>query len=150
MFEFFEAYGPAILSAVVAAAGAVTSVCALIKMFKSENRINKSNAQMRKEVEVTQQGIVEAFKTAKITPDIKISVSKQVDKKLEDWSKKILAIIKENEELVTKLAVANTKILAYTAAYNKLSNSEKAQIDDLLKEITEADSTIEIDDAEVK
>lgn len=144
MLEFFEMYGPSILACVVAAAGAVTSLTSLIKSLRSEKRMNISKEQMQEDIKITQQGIVEAFKKSKIGSEWKVSVSNQIDKKLEAWSTQFIAILNEHEELRTKLAVANTQILAYTAAFNKLSEEEKKKIQDLVSEITENDTTIEV------
>lgn len=144
MLEFFELYGPSILAAIVAAGGAITSVCATIKMFKTEKRVKASEAQTKEDVKITREGIVEAFKKSKIPTELRLSISKQVDEKLEAWAEKFLIMFKEHEELRTKLAVANTQILAFTAAFNKLSPEEQEEINELIKQITDGDKTIEV------
>lgn len=144
MLEFFQIYGPSILAAIVAAGGAITSVCATIKLFKSEKRIKAENAQMQEDVKITREGIVEAFKKSKIPTELRLSISKQVDEKLEAWAEKFLIMFKEHEELRTKLAVANTQILAFTAAFNKLSPEEQTKINELIKQITDGDKVIEV------
>lgn len=144
MLEFFQIYGPSILAAIVAAGGAITSVCATIKLFKSEKRIKAENAQMQEDVKITREGIVEAFKKSKIPTELRWSISKQVDEKLEAWAEKFLIMFKEHEELRTKLAVANTQILAFTAAFNKLSPEEQTEINELIKQITDGDKVIEV------
>ena len=144
MLEFFELYGPSILAAIVAAGGAITSVCATIKLFKSEKRIKAENAQMQEDVKITREGSVEAFKKSKIPTELRLSISKQVDEKLEAWAEKFLIMFKEHEELRTKLAVANTQILAFTAAFNKLSPEEQTEINELIKQITDGDKVIEV------
>ena len=144
MLEFFQIYGPSILAAIVAAGGAITSVCATIKMFKTEKRVKASEAQTKEDIRVTREGIVEAFKKSKIPTEWKISISKQVDEKLEAWAEKFLIMFKEHEDLRTQLAVANTKILAFTAALNKLSPEEQTEINELIKQITDGDKTIEV------
>lgn len=144
MLEFFQLYGPSILAAIVAAGGAVTSVCAVIKMFKTEKRVKASEAQTKEDIQITREGIVEAFKKSKIPTEWKISISKQVDEKLEMWAERFLTMFKEHEDLRTKLAVANTQILAYTAAFNKLSPEQQAELNELIKQITDGDKTIEV------
>lgn len=144
MLEFFELYGPSILAAIVATGGAITSVCSAIKLFKSEKRIKAENAQLQEDVKVTREGIVEAFKKSKIPTELRLSISKQVDEKLEAWAEKFLIMFKEHEELRTKLAVANTQILAFTAAFNKLSVEEQTEINELIKQITDGDKVIEV------
>lgn len=144
MLEFFQIYGPSILAAIVAAGGAITSVCATIKMFKTEKRVKASEAQTKEDIQVTREGIVEAFKKSKIPTELRLSISKQVDEKLEAWAEKFLIMFKEHEELRTKLAVANTQILAFTAAFNKLLPEEQEEINELIKQITDGDKTIEV------
>ena len=144
MLEFFQLYGPSILAAIVAAGGAVTSVCATIKMFKTGQQVKASEAETKNAIAITQDGIVEAFKQAKIPSDLKISLSNQVDKKLEEWAAKFLTMFKEHEDMRTQLAVANAKILAFTAAFNKLSPEEQQAIEDLIKQITETNKTVEV------
>lgn len=144
MLEFFQIYGPSILAAIVAAGGAITSVCATIKMFKTEKRVKASEAQTKEDVKITREGIVEAFKKSKIPTELRLSISKQVDEKLEAWAEKFLIMFKEHEELRTKLAVANTQILAFTAAFNKLSPEEQEEINELIKQITDGDKVIEV------
>lgn len=144
MMEFLESYGPQILACIVAVAGCISSVSAAVKMFKSEKRLKASESQIKEDIKITQEGIVEAFKKSKISTDWKVSISKQVDQKLEAWAEKFLIMFAEHEELRTKLAVANTKILAFTAAFNKLSTQQQEEINELIKEITEGDKTIEV------
>ena len=143
MLAFFQIYGTSILAAIVAAGGAITSVCATIKMFKTAKRVKASEAQNKEDVKITREGIVEAFKKSKIPTELRLSISKQVDEKLEAWAEKFLIMFKEHEELRTKLAVANTQILAFTAAFNKRSPEEQTEINDLIKQITDGDKVIE-------
>ena len=53
-------------------------------------------------------------------------------------------MFKEQEELRTKLAVANTQILAFTAAFNKQSTEKQTEINELIKQITDGDKVIEV------
>lgn len=144
MLEFFEMYGADIMSMVVAITGAATALTTFIKTINLNKQFKMLQKVTSEKIEITQQGIVEAFKTAKIPSEWKISISNQVDKKLEDWAAKFLTMFEEHERIRTELAVANTKILAFTAAYNKLSDEEKARVDELIKEITDKDKSIEV------
>ena len=144
MLEFFEQYGPSILAAIVALSGAITSVWSAIKMFKTEKRVKLDQAETKEALQITQEGIVEAFKRAKIPTELRVSINEQVDKKLETWAEKFLTMFAEHEELRDKLAVANAQILAYTAAFNKLSVEEQAEINELIKQITEKDKNVEV------
>ena len=144
MLEFFETYGADIMAMIVAIASAATTITTFFKSLNLSKQFKALSKVTNEKIEITQNGIVEAFKTAKIPTEWKISISNQVDKKLEEWAAKFLIMFEEHERIRTELAVANTKILAYTAAYNKLSDEEKAKIDAAIKQITDKDKTIEV------
>lgn len=148
MLDFFAQYGADILAAVVAAAGAITSVCAIIKMWKSEKRIKKTEEQTKEDIAVTREGIVQAFKQAKIPTDIKVDICKKVDKKLQEFEDKILEMFREQEQIRTGLVLFCTKIMANTAAYNKLTDKEKEALEQLMKQINEQDKVVDIEEGE--
>ena len=144
MLEFFETYGIDILALVIAIAGTISSCSAFMKSIYVGKQFKLLGKLTDEKIQITQNGIVEAFKTAKIPNEWKISISNQVDKKLEDWAAKFLTLFEEHERIRTELAIANTKILAYTAAYNKLTTEEKNRIDECIKRVTDKDKYIEV------
>ena len=117
--------------------GAITSIASIIKVFKSD----KENKQ---DIKITREGIIEAFKKAKLPTDLRVSLTKQVDEKLNAMSDKLLAEVKEREAKVTKLAAYACKILANTAAFNKLSVEEQADINECISELLGEQYTIDI------
>lgn len=149
MLDFLAKYGPDILAGVIAVCGAVTSVCAVVKMWKSEKRIKatmKTNEeQTREDIAITREGIVQAFKQAKIPTDIKVDISKQVYKILNEFEEKMLEMFREQEQIRTGLVLFCTKIMANTAAYNKLTDTEKEALEQLMKQINEQDKIVEIE-----
>lgn len=142
--DFFVKYGADILAMIVALCGTGTSVFMFIRSIRLNRSIRLTQDNTMQQITITQNGIVEAFKRAKIPNELKISISNQVNKVLEDWSAKFLTMFEEHERIRTELAIANTKILAYTAAYNKLTDEEKAKIDETIKQITDKDKIIEV------
>lgn len=140
MQEFINNYGAIIISIITFIGALATAIAAMRNGIVANKKISKLN----NDIQITQNGIVEAFKKAKISPELKLSISSKVDTILNEWVNKSLKLIQDNEELRTKLAVANTKILSYTAAFNKLSDEEKAEINSLINEVTEKDITIEV------
>lgn len=140
MQEFINNYGAIIISIITFIGALATAIATMRNGIVANKKISKLN----NDIQITQNGIVEAFKKAKISPELKLSISSKVDTILNEWANKSLKLIQDNEELRTKLAVANTKILSYTAAFNKLSNEEKAEINSLINEVTEKDITIEV------
>lgn len=143
MLDFLTRYGADILAGVIAVCGAVTSVCAVVKMWKSEKRIKKTEEQTREDIAVTQQGIIQAFKQAKIPNDLKVDLSNQVIKLFTNFENKVLEMFREQEKIRTGLVLFCTKIMANTAAYNKLTDTEKEALDQLMKQINEQDKIVD-------
>lgn len=144
MFEFFTNYGADIVALVVGVGGALTATMATVRAFKTEKRLVRNEQETNEKITVTREGIVNAFKTAKISPELKINISKQVDAVMNKWLTKIVEVVKDNEGLRTDLAWLNAKILANTAAYNKLTEEEKNRINVILLKIDEDDRTIDV------
>lgn len=151
MLDFFEQYGLTIFSAITGICGAIASVCAVLKTFNIGKKVNTSISDTHNEIKVTREGIVEAFKTAKIPSEWKISVANNINSKLDDFETKVLRKIDEGEKFRNDAVAQSLRILSYTAAYNKLSEDEKNHINDIVKECSETDNTIEIGtDTEIK
>ena len=146
MLDFLAQYGSDILAGAIALAGAITSVCSTIKLWKTENRIKSEQAQTKEDIQVTREGIVQAFKQAKIPTDLKVDISNKVEKILTDFENKVLEMFREQEQLRTALVLFCTKIMANTAAYNKLTEEEKTALEQLMKQIGEEDKLVEIED----
>lgn len=144
MIEFLSKYGEEILSVIIQLAGYIVTIISFIRMLKSEKRVKSFMVQSQQDILITREGIVEAFKTAKINPEIKISIAKQVDAKLSEWKQEFMSMYKKSEESRTKLTLFVAKIMSNTAAYNKLSNEEKEEGNRLMKEIVEDDGLVEV------
>lgn len=144
MLEFLSQYGVEISALITGVSGLLASIFGLVKVFKNGKQISENNEVTKQEIQVTREGIVEAFKEAKIPNEWKISVSNQVNTILTNFRDELITTIKENEKLRNKLMILTVKILSFTAASNKLTEDEKAQLNDLIKEISEEDSTIDI------
>ena len=144
MLEFLTQYGSDILAALVSVTAVFTSVVGLAKSLKIGKKVDTNAATTQQEIQITREGIVEAFKTAKIPTEWKVTVSNQLMQQLNKFRDDFIVMFKEQEELRTKLMVAAVKILNYTAASNKLTEDEKQEINELIKMITDEDATIDI------
>lgn len=144
MIEFLEAHGATIVAILTAAAGLFTAVYNMTKVFKINKKVDTNAESTKQDIQITRDGIIEAFKTAKIPTEWKISVSNQVNTILTQWRDEFIAILKESETTRDEIMTMILKILAFTAASNKLTDEEKAKIDELIKSISEKDSTIDI------
>ena len=144
MLEFFAQHGPAILAGMTALGSLVASITGLVKVFKTNQKINADQAKTQTEIQITREGIIEAFKAAKIPNEWKVTVSKQVEAYLTKFRDEFITMFKENEQTRDLIMISILKILNFTAASNKLTEDEKKQIDDLIKQITDEDNTIDI------
>ena len=144
MLEFFAQHGPAILAGMTAIGSLVASITGLVKVFKTNQKINAEQAKTQTEIQITREGIIEAFKAAKIPNEWKVTVSKQVEAYLTKFRDEFITMFKENEQARDLIMISILKILNFTAASNKLTEDEKKQIDDLIKQITDEDNTIDI------
>lgn len=144
MLEFFAQHGPAILAGMTAIGSLVASITGLVKVFKTNQKINAEQAKTQTEIQITREGIIEAFKAAKIPNEWKVTVSKQVEAYLTKFRDEFITMFKENEQTRDLIMISILKILNFTAASNKLTEDEKKQIDDLIKQISDEDNTIDI------
>ncbi len=131
-----------ISTAIIAIASMVASSMGVSKSQKSEKRMITLGKTTQSELQITKEGIIEGFKAAKMNEEWKVSISNQVDKKLDDWSTKFLTLFEEHEKIRTELAIANTKILMLTQAYTALSAEDKEQIQEVISEL--GDHVIEV------
>jgi len=137
MLEFFQNYGADILAIIVALGSMATCVTQVVKA-------RNLSKETKKDIQITREGVVQAFQKAKIPTEWKIDVSKQIDKKLQTATDKLISVVKEHEEVRDLAILSILKILDYTAASNKLSTEEKAQVEEIKAKITEIDKTIDI------
>ena len=137
MLEFFQNYGADILALIVA----LGSMAACIAQVVKARNLDK---ETREAIQITREGVVQAFQKAKIPTEWKIDVSKQIDKKLQAFADKLISIVKEHEEVRDLATLSILKILDYTAASNKLTAEEKAQIEEIKAKISESDKTVDI------
>lgn len=140
MIEWLEANAPGILAVVMTLCGNITSISTLIKSLNFITTIKSELNSLRKDIQVTREGVVEAFKEAVIPGEIKIEISKQVNKILSDSMQEFKEILVNNQETMAKMMVYMLKIMKNTAAYNKLTDEEKS----LLNTLISNDTIIEI------
>ena len=143
MMEYLAEHMAQILAIVTAVTSLLITITTFIKVLKSEARTTGRLSNFAEDVKVTRAGIVQGFKDAVVTKDLKVSINKQVEKILDARLDEFLKKITKSEEIRTKMAYWNLKILAWTAAYNKLTNEEKAEISELMALIAEEEQIVE-------
>lgn len=144
MLDFFVNYGADITALLIAIAGLTTAIATLRKAFNTGKKVDIVNMTTDEKIKITREGIVEAFKTAKIPTEWKISVSKQVNETLEKWRDDFITCMKNNQSSTNAVMLMMLKILSYTAASNKLTEEDKNTINELIAVISEDDKTIDI------
>lgn len=144
MYEFFAQYGPTILAIFSAVTACAASVTGLVKVINTSKEIKQESAKTKEDIKITREGVIEAFKAAKIPSEWKVSVSNQMTKMFTSFRDEMITIYKENEKARDLIMIAILKILNFTAASNKLTESEKQEINDLIAQITPEDNTIDV------
>lgn len=144
MLDFIAEYGPIILTGLSTLGTAVGVIYSIGRSFKIGSKLNKTIEETNDKIQITQEGIIEAFKQVKIPSEWKISISSQVDKKLNDFTETFMKQYQENEAEKYLMVFLCLKILANTAAANKLSEEDKAKLKSILDEVDEANKTIDV------
>ena len=145
MVEFLEQYGASIVSILIAIAGMITSVFNFKKAAELNKQIKINADVARQDVAVTRQGVIDAFKAAKIPTEWKIDVSNKINTTLNNFRDEMITLIKSNQAFANDVLLMAIKILSFTAASDKLSEEDKAKLQELIQLIDESDKTITVD-----
>ena len=124
-------------SVVIGLCGAVAAVASMIKAIKTGKVSTAQYNELKDQIGITQQGIVEAFKQVKFPTTWKVDLSKKIDAKFEELGNKLYNKLVHQDEAKTRLMIFMAKILSNTAAYNKLTDDEKAELASLLTVVNE-------------
>lgn len=130
------------------------AVASILKALKSELRVKhemESLATMvadklkaaNRDIEITRAGIVQGFKDAVVTKDVKVSINTQVKKVLEEELEKVRLMVQKSEERRTQMMYWALKIMRYTAASNKLTTEQQTEIDELMALIADDEKIID-------
>lgn len=138
--QWIEANATSIAVACSVVVGICGAVAALASMFKAVKTGKVSTAQyteLNEKIGVTQQGIVEAFKQVKFPTTWKVDLSKKLDVKFDELTNRLYNKLIHQDEAKTRLIIFMAKIMSNTAAYNKLTDDEKAELTSLLTIVNE-------------
>jgi hypothetical protein len=144
MLEWIELYGPIILTALTSLGTGASAIYAIGKVFKLGKKLEKTSVETTEQIKITREGIVEAFKTAFVPTEWKISVSSQIAKQLTDWKNELFAEFDKRETRRDEMAMISLKILSQTKAYDALTKDDQIKTQDLIKLVGEDDCTIDI------
>lgn len=146
MLEFLAQYGPYILAGLTAAGSAAVAVKALVECGKAIKNVKTEQTKTKEDIQITQEGIIEAFKTAKLPEEVRVNITNQVKTYLTNFRDEFIEMYKENEKLRNAMMVSILKILNFTAASNKLTEEEKQQINKLIEQLGLEEVTIDINE----
>lgn len=124
-------------SVVIGLCGAVAAVASMIKAIKTGKVSTAQYNELKDQIGITQQGIVEAFKQVKFPTTWKVDLSKKFDAKFEELGNRLYNKLVHQDEAKTRLMIFMAKIMSNTAAYNKLTDDEKAELASLLTVVNE-------------
>lgn len=144
MLGFLEIYGPALIAGIIGAGGLAGAIYNIVKCFKLGKKVDKATCSLEKNIEITREGVVEAFKSAKLPNEIKLSITTKLEEILGQARDMLIKEVKKNEALRTAMMAMILKVLSFTAASNKLTDDEKKKIEDMVKMIDEDTTTINI------
>ena len=144
MLEFFAQYGPYIVSGIISAGALAGAIYNIRKCIKLGKKVDTTTIDMQKQMQISREAIVEAFKTAKLPNEIRLNIITKVEEILVQARDTIIETIKQNEAIRTTSNLLILKILKFTAASNKLTEDEQQQIEDILKLLSDEDTTIKI------
>ena len=146
MLEFLTDWGFQLAAGILGATGAAGGISAIYYMIKLGKKVKKERQLTEQDIQITREGIVEAFKTATLPNEVKVSINKQVEDILTKTRDEIIDKLKKDTELTQKAQMAILKILSFTAASAKLTDEEKAEIQKIFdvvegKEVPEIDTS---------
>lgn len=144
MLEWLTTNGFALVAGILGTLGTVGATWAVTKVFKVGKKVNGAINVAKEDVKVTREGIVEAFKSANIPSEFKITISNQVNQLFTMFKDELLKIVQHNADYINTAVSLMLKILSYTAASDKLTDDEKALVNDWIKQISDAEKTIDI------
>ena len=133
MLEFLAQHGPSIISAVLGIAGMMVGVYNVIKCFKMGKKIDTTTVSLETNIQVIKDGIVEAFKSAKLPSEIKLSISNKLEEILGQVRDTVITEFKKNEAARTMIMLLILKILRFSQASSKLTDEEKNKIKERAK-----------------
>ena len=138
--EWIEANAASIgivCSVIIGICGVITALFGVVKAIKTGKVSTAQYNDLVSKIDVTQNGIVEAFKQVKFPTDWRVDLSKKVEAKFEELSEKLYSKLIAQDEAKTRLIIYMAKIISNTAAYNKLTDEEKAELNSLLTYVNE-------------
>ena len=143
--DILEQYMPQILTAISSLTSVLISVTSLIKSLQSEKRVIQDLLKAKDDVQITRDGIVKAFKNAVVTKDLKVSINNQVKEILAEQYAEFQRKLDKSEARKTKMTYWALKVLSYTAAADKITFEQRAEIDEMLAEIADEEQIVDTD-----
>lgn len=132
MFEWLQISPATLVAIITGGSGALVGIIAVITAIYTAKKA-------KKEYQITKEGVVEGFKQAVIPQNIRLDATSLMAKYLSTVIPQLEGTLKKQVAPLATATLLMLRILANTAAANKLTEEEKAQVQQIynyLNEIT--------------
>lgn len=137
MFEWLQISPATLIAIITGGSGALVGMIAVITAIYSAKKA-------KKEYQITKEGVVDGFKQAVIPSKVQLDVSTSIIKTLNTAFPQLTEELKKQISPLISATCLILRILANTAAANKLSEEEKLQVQQIYNYLHEITVTVAI------
>lgn len=137
MFEWLQISPATLVAIITGGSGALVGIIAVITAIYTAKKA-------RKEYQITKEGVVEGFKQAVIPQNIRLDATSLMAKYLSTVIPQLEGSLKKQVAPLATATLLMLRILANTAAANKLTEEEKAQVQQIYNYLNEITADIAV------
>ena len=137
MFEWLQISPATLIAIITGGSGALVGIIAVITAIYTAKKA-------RKEYQITKEGVVEGFKQAVIPQNIRLDATSLMAKYLSTVIPQLEGSLKKQVAPLATATLLMLRILANTAAANKLTDEEKAQVQQIYNYLNEITADIAV------
>lgn len=137
MFEWLQISPATLVAIITGGSGALVGIIAVITAIYTAKKA-------RKEYQITKEGVVEGFKQAVIPQNIRLDATSLMAKYLSTVIPQLEGSLKKQVAPLATATLLMLRILANTAAANKLTDEEKAQVQQIYNYLNEITADIAV------
>lgn len=130
MLDWLQISPAALIAIITGGSAALVSIIAVITAVYTAKKA-------RKEYQITKQGVVDGFKQAVIPSKIQLDVATSLNKFMAEVFPKLEESVKNQIAPLVSANLLMLQILANTAAANKLTDEQKAQMQQIYNYLSE-------------
>lgn len=137
MFEWLQISPATLVAIITGGSGALVGIIAVITAIYTAKKA-------KKEYQITKEGVVEGFKQAVIPQNIRLDATSLMAKYLSTVIPQLEGTLKKQVAPLATATLLMLRILANTAAANKLTEEEKAQVQQIYNYLNEITADIAV------